>query len=70
MKIYIECSESSKSQLQKEYPNAIFVPNEGHLWVLGEGIKEALHNIKAPQQGANWQILSHGYYHSVIAIDE
>lgn len=69
-KIYIECWEPSKSRLQKEYPNAIFVPNEGHLWTLGKGVKEALHNVRAPQQGENWKVLSNGYYHSVVEVDE
>lgn len=69
-KIYIECWEPKKEQLQNEYPNAIFVPNEGHLWALGEGIKEALHNVLAPQQGENWKVLSNGYYHSIVEIDE
>lgn len=70
MKIYIECWGPAKARLQKEYPNAIFVPNETYLWALGEGIQEALHNYAAPQQGENWKVLSNGYYHSVVEIDE
>lgn len=66
--IYIECSNHIRVDLQKKYPNAIFVPNEGHLWILGNGIKEALHNVKAPQEGDGWKILSNGYYHSVVEI--
>lgn len=66
--IYIECWGPAKAQWQEEYPNAIFVPNEGHLWVLGKGIKEALHNVHAPQQGENWRIVSNGYYHSIVEI--
>ena len=69
-KIYIECWEPAKARLQKEYPNAIFVPNEGHLWTLGKGIQEAIHNVKAPQQGANWKILHNGYYSTIVEIDE
>lgn len=69
-KIYIECCELAKANLQKNYPNATFVPNEGHLWALGKGIQEALHNVSAPQQGENWKVLSNGYYHSVVEIDE
>lgn len=66
--IYIECWEPAKAHLQEKYPNAIFVPNEGHLWVLGKGIQEALHNVHAPQQGDNWRIVSNGYYHAVVEI--
>lgn len=69
-KIYINCWEPAKSKLQQEYPNATFVPNEGHLWTLGKGIQEALHNVRAPQQGENWKVLSNGYYHSVVEVDE
>ena len=69
-KIYIECWGPAKAHLQKEYPNAIFVPNERHLWALGKGIQEALNNYAAPQQGENWKVLSNGYYHSVVEIDE
>lgn len=66
--IYIHCWEPSKNSLQQKYPQATFVPTECHLWDLGKGIKEALHNVFAPQRGTNWRVLSNGYYHSVVEV--
>jgi hypothetical protein len=66
--IYIECWGPSKASLKQKYPNAIFVPNEASLCALGDGIKEALHDVHAPQEGEGWKVLSNGYYHSVIEV--
>lgn len=66
--IYIECWGPSKASLKQEYPNAIFVPSRASLYALGNGIKEALHDVHAPQEGEGWKVLSNGYYHSVIEI--
>lgn len=65
--IYIECADHIKFDLKKKYPNAIFVLKESDLYVF-PGIKEALHNVTAPQYGMNWKVLSNGYYHSVVEV--
>lgn len=66
--IYISCSFHARKHLEEKYPGATFVPTEGHLSVLAEGICKALHDVTAPQCGDNWRVISNGYYHSVVEI--
>jgi hypothetical protein len=65
--VYIEHYFSPEKWLEK-YPDAKIVPNETFLWTLAPGIREALHDVRAPQSGENWRIISNGYYHSVVEV--
>lgn len=66
--IYIECWPPLRKHMEDKYPGATFVPNEGHLTKLADGIREALHDVTAPQCGDNWRVISNGYYHSVVEV--
>ena len=73
--IYIDCSPHQIKGMLERYPSAVIVPNEGYLWVKAPGIREALHNVYAPQSGVtsdgkHWKVLSCTYYHSIIEIIE
>ena len=69
-KIYVHCPFWVQPNIKERFPNAIFVPNERHLCVKGKGIREAIHDVHAPQQGTNWKILECTYYTTVIEIEE
>ena len=66
--VYIDCVGWMVNQMKDKYPGATIVKNECSLWVLAPGIQEALHNVKAPQSGENWKVVSSGYYHSVVEV--
>lgn len=65
--VYIE-SWTNANQFLEKYPGATVVKNEAELWLLAPGIREALHDVTAPQSGDNWKVLSNGYYHSVVEV--